>query len=416
MNIMILAGAGTSVELGVPAMAGMAREFIDHSKQWCVEPELVQKIIGNTLDIEYLIDGLDKICSAASSLKAIGQNTEELRRVHKIRAEVEWFVQHAAERIVPKEAELMWGGILRSSSTHALSLITTNYDRAIELAANAVNVELNDGYNQFEEGELSRWNGFGNSDDEVVLAKLHGSTDWFEETGTKSAIKLRHPMPLFGNTRLQIAGEQELGSSLVLPSREKLLTHAPYPRLSQIFLNSADKCEIAIFMGTSLRDDHLRDAAISTAMKVPVFLVTPEALDTELENIIHIKQCASTFLISTLPNALATDNIAAYLTTKSVSVLEDQGIFQTLISALNASLSPHLRCQALEELEDLELAPNIWVLENLLEDENPQVARYALGLLSHSPHGEILRDKAKTSAHKVDNSFLQDLKLLEEMV
>ncbi len=189
----------------------------------------------------------------------------------------------------------------------------------------------------------------------------------------------------------------------MLPSREKLPTHAPYPRLSQTFLNSADECEIAIFMGTSLRDDHLRDAAIITAKKVPVFLVTPEALDTELENIIHIKQCASTFLISTLPNALATDDIADYLTAKSVSVLDDQGIFRTLISALNTSLSPHLRCQALEELEDLELAPNIWVLENLLEDKNPQVARYALGLLSHSPHGKILRDNAKTSVHKADN-------------
>ena len=415
MKVMILAGAGTSVELGVPAMVGMAKEFIDHSKQWQVEPELVKKIIGDTLDIEYLIDGLDKICSAVFSLEAIGQNTEELRRVHKIRSEVEWFVQHAAERIVPKEAELMWGGILRSSSTHSLSLITTNYDRAIELAANAVNVELNDGYNKFEDGELSRWNGFGNAGSKVVLAKLHGSTDWYEETATKSPIKLRHPMPLFGNTRLQIDGEQELGSALVLPSREKLLTHAPYPRLNQIFLNSADGCDIAIFIGTSLRDNHLRDAAISTAKRVPVFLVAPGEFDMALENIVHVKQCASTFLISTLPNALASPSIETYLTDKSASLLENQGIFQTLISALNTNLSVHFRCQALEELEDLQVAPNIGVLESLLEDENAQVARYALGLLAHSPHCEMLRNKAKASVHKVDDSFLQDLKLLEEM-
>lgn len=416
MNVMILAGAGTSVELGVPAMAGMAREFIDHSKQWDVEPELVQKIIGDTLDIEFLIDGLDKICSATASLEGIGQNTDQVSRVHKIRAEVEWFVQHAAERIVPKEAELMWGGVLLSSSAHKLSLITTNYDRAIELAANAVNVSLNDGYNQFEEGELSRWKGFGDGGDQVMLAKLHGSTDWYEEHETKSAIKLRHPMALFGNTRLQIAGEQELASALVLPSREKLLTHTPYPRLSQIFLNSADNCDLAIFIGTSLRDDHLRDAALITAKRVPVFLVTPEEMNFELENIVHVKQCASTFLISTLPNALASDNIASYITSKSETILDDQGIFQALISSLNTSLNPQLRCQALDKIEDFEVAPNLWILENLLRDKNSQIARYALGLLTHSPHGTTLRNMAKTSVHKADNSFLQDVALLEQMI
>ncbi|MCG8668645.1 MAG: SIR2 family protein, partial [Pseudomonadales bacterium] len=242
MNIMILAGAGTSIELGVPAMVGMAREFLVHAEQWDVEPKLVHEIMGKELDIEYLIDGLDRICSAASSLERIGQNTSNLKRISDIRAEVEWFVQHAAERIVPVEAELMWGGVLRQSVNHTLSLITTNYDRAIELAANAVEIQINDGFNRVDSGEHSDWNGFELNQSGVLLAKLHGSTDWYEEIDTNTAIKLRHPMPLFGGARLRVSGGKELGSALVLPSREKLLTHTPYPRLSQTFLNSTDEC------------------------------------------------------------------------------------------------------------------------------------------------------------------------------
>ena len=416
MNIMILAGAGTSIELGVPAMVGMAREFLVHAEQWDVEPKLVHEIMGKELDIEYLIDGLDRICSAASSLERIGQNTSNLKRISDIRAEVEWFVQHAAERIVPVEAELMWGGVLRQSVNHTLSLITTNYDRAIELAANAVEIQINDGFNRVDSGEHSDWNGFELNQSGVLLAKLHGSTDWYEEIDTNTAIKLRHPMPLFGGARLRVSGGKELGSALVLPSREKLLTHTPYPRLSQTFLNSTDECELAIFIGTSLRDDHLRDAAISTAKKVPVLIVTPqEEIDLHLDNIKHIRQCASTFLISTLPNALDTPDPINKLLETSLRNKSDKGIFHILLTALNKSLGSVERCRALDELDKLETSPNIWVLRELLQDNDPQVARYSLGLLIHSPHYKSLCEEAKSSEHGENDSFKQDLSLLEKM-
>ena len=156
MKVLLFAGAGTSIELGVPGMVGMATEFLDHARQWGVEPDLVQRIMGSTLDVEHLIEELDRICTARSSLEAIGQDTAPLERLDKIRAEVEWFVQHAAERVVARDASLMWGSVLRATSSVDFTLVTTNYDRAIELAANAVGIRLDDGFGLFGQGKRPR--------------------------------------------------------------------------------------------------------------------------------------------------------------------------------------------------------------------------------------------------------------------
>ena len=80
-------------------MVGLATEFLAHSRQWSVEPDLVERIMGEVLDVEHLIEGLDRICQARTSLEAIGEGAVGFERVDKVRAEVEWFVQHAAERV-----------------------------------------------------------------------------------------------------------------------------------------------------------------------------------------------------------------------------------------------------------------------------------------------------------------------------
>lgn len=137
MRLLLFAGAGTSIELGVPAMEGMAIEFLAHCEQWGVEPALVRRMMGDNLDLERLIESLDQICAAREPLEGLGDVAIRLDPVDTIRSEVEWFVQHAAERIAARDAYLMWGSVLRSAKGHELTFVTTNYDRAIELAANA---------------------------------------------------------------------------------------------------------------------------------------------------------------------------------------------------------------------------------------------------------------------------------------
>lgn len=416
MKVLLFAGAGTSVELGVPSMSGLATEFMEHCHQWAVEPELVQEIIGEELDVEHLIEDLDRICGAAPALRKIGHEATDLARADTVRAEVEWFVQHAAERVTPKDAQLMWGSVLHAALTNDIAFVTTNYDRAIEIAANYEKNDLADGFGEFEDGETTRWIGFRNENAHSSLVKLHGSTDWFSDKSSRDPVKLRHPVALFGRSTLSLEG-LELGSALVLPSREKLLTRAPFPRLSQSFLTQADHCDVALFVGSSLRDDHIRQCAQSIAERSSVFVVNPGTDSPAIKGAMAIPQHASTFLISTLPNVLNSCNPIELLNEASKSSERtEQGIFDLVKTIADSGVEANTRCHAIEVLceRQLTLAPKL--IEELLNDRDVMLGRYALGLVPFSSSCETLVEMATSSAHVSDPGFQQELDILRKVV
>lgn len=86
MKLLLFAGAGTSIELGVPAMKGLAVEFLAHTEQWNIEPALVRNLMGEILDVENLIESLDQVCSARSTLEAHGEISMPLDRFDIIRS------------------------------------------------------------------------------------------------------------------------------------------------------------------------------------------------------------------------------------------------------------------------------------------------------------------------------------------
>jgi len=419
MRVLLLVGAGTSVELGVPAMSGLAEEFIEHSKQWEIEPKLVQELLGDTRDIEHLIERLDQICTARDSLEAIGQNSDILDRADSVRAEVEWFVQHAAERVLPKAAHLLWGPVLRAASDLSLTIVSTNYDRAIELAANAEGIELEDGYSKFETGETAEWCGFSGVDSSSTLVKLHGSTDWYLEDNKGDPRKLRHPMPLFGKGVLKMPNGLELGSALILPSREKLLTRQPYPRLSQAFLNAADQCDLAVVIGSSLRDHHLRAAVKSMAERAPVFIVNRKGTTHGIEKVVGLPFAASAFLTGILPPALRVSNPSSVLAKAADfnSSHRNTNCLKPLAVALDVDMDEAARCSALDQLESIGIAIDDDWLKDLIQGTSPEVARYSLGFITLSPNAGALLDLARSCNHAREGSpFHEDLTLLESMI
>ena len=244
MRMLIFAGAGTSAELSVPIMSELAEEFVAHIRRWEQESEIAKRIMRDNADLEYLIEQLDAICGAKDSIEVIWQGVD-LGHAQRVRAEVEWFVQHCAERITSNDAWLMWSAVLHAAQRHDITIATTNYDRAIELAANADAIRVDDGFDGGEGVGGAKWRGL--MDDSVLtkLLKLHGSTDWYTNHKTGTPTKLRHPMPLFGGGELHFE-DSVLGSSLVLPSRYKVLHKPPYTRLLQAFLNAADSCEVGV--------------------------------------------------------------------------------------------------------------------------------------------------------------------------
>lgn len=416
MKILLFAGAGTSVELGVPSMTGLALEFLQYSQQWKIEPDLVQKILDSQLDVEHLIEELDAICAAGPSLMSIGYKTPGWEKAKKVRAEVEWFVQHFAERVTAIDAQIMWGSILNATKRTEITFVTTNYDRAIELAANAVGISFNDGFGAFTEEEAVRWTGFEDEKQCPILIKLHGSTDWFADKNNKDhPMKLRHPMPLFGHSTL-LFDDLKLDSSLVLPSREKRLTGVPYPRLSQMFLNSIDCCDLALFIGSSLRDKHIRDAALSITENIPVFIVNPDGNNHGIDGGYIISQHASTFLVSTLPNILlAPDPKAGLLEACDQTNTLEHGILSAVKDLLDSNVDASRRRLASDELFEAgaTLAPDL--ISKVLNDSDPTLARYTLGLIPTSTARESLIEMAAKCPYKDDPAFREELDILGKL-
>jgi hypothetical protein len=306
--------------------------------------------------------------------------------------------------------------VLRTDPLVELVLATTNYDRAIELAANAEEVLVDDGFSAFASDESAPWVGFDHSARRPRLIKLHGSTDWYAAGTQGIPTKLRHPMPLFGRATLRLASGSELGSALVLPSREKLLTHSPYPRLSQAFLNAADSCNLALFVGSSLRDHHVRGAAEATARRAPVFVVNPSGDSYGLDNVTPIKQSASTFLMATLPNALRTNDPAGTLASVGGVEGDGKGILAAVKQALDPESGIANRCRALEQLDEAGVALDAMFLRKLIADQEATVARYALGFISLSQERATLVEEAASGPHAKEAAFREDLQLLRNVL
>ena len=416
MKVLVFAGAGTSVELGVPGMWGMARGFNEHCQQWSVQQTLVQQVLEQQMDLEHLIEVLDRLCGAQPALEMIGETSDMLVAAEEIRSEVEWYVQHSAERITVSDATLMWGSLLRATNEHELTLVTTNYDRAIEVAANAVDVRIDDGFGRFQQSELARWEGFASDDEKTKLIKLHGSTDWYAIGDTGEPVKLRHPMTLYERSELRLPGGPQLKSALILPSREKMLTNAPFPRLLQRFLNEVDNCDLAVFIGSSLRDPHIEQAVRSTTNRVPTFVVNPHVVNL-LYGSNRISQHASDFLLSTFPKALSEDSCETLCEMVGQEEATGNGILEVVETLLDSANETPSRCGAVELLEETGMTLDKPHIERLLSDRDVTVARYALSLVPMSPRAIELVEIARRTEHvKKSDHFRDDLNLLDKML
>ncbi|MEH2594960.1 hypothetical protein V1278_001873 [Bradyrhizobium sp. AZCC 1577] len=418
MKLLLFSGAGVSAELGVPAMRSMAEQFVEHLRDAEVPHSMVstmEKLLesGNH-DMEHAIDLVDKIVGGEQAKHQLGIPADSALSAYAlIREEAEWFVQHACEQIDARRAYHMWSPALRAAKSHQVVIASTNYDRAIEIAATRLKLTFADGFEPFSGREYAPWTGFPDSDALHIL-KLHGSTDWYHGKDGE-VFKLRHPMPLFGALEVNsAAGVAHLRSALVLPSREKKTTQPPFPALQARFRHELIDAEAAFFVGSSLRDPHLRDICAECAKRFPTYVVTrdgiaPQNLPAGAREII---QTGGQFLISTLP---------AYLKNNVESLLDDSqlvlpGRFSPLdhvIMAANTSADVVQRSSAIESLAEHQASLGQEFIIGLLQSDNSEVKLNALGLVQSSyDHAEVLDYASSVAAVGNDAAFCQELELL----
>ncbi len=427
MNILLFVGAGASSELEVPAMMQMVLQFRAHLH----ERGLACKILGildarinsGNYDMENLIEELDQLERGHEVAKLWGAASEGslAQEVHIVRQEAEWFVQHACERVETARAAKLWIPTLRKIHPHEVTIATTNYDRAVELAAGRLGLKLTDGFDDFGENEWARWRGFDDPGD-LRLIKVHGSTDWYHSVERDAVWKLRHAMPLFGAVTLYIERTEplKLKSAVVLPSREKKVTEVPYPALTYEFHRSAKEAQIAIFLGTSLRDPDIRSVFTDCAKRIPTFLVSrndigeKRYLPSEAKT---LRQSASHFLICSLPCALRCQSGNDLVLSLESAPTQGQPILGWLMIATDANGSTDERCQAIDRLADSRVALDREEVEGLLRNVDPDVRTYALALVQDSPDRiELMGLVRELAGGEAESAFQKEAELLLTIV
>jgi hypothetical protein len=301
-----------------------------------------------------------------------------------------------------------------------LTIASTNYDRAVEITASRLKKHIDDGFVPFGGNETAAWKGFREPQGTRLL-KLHGSTDWYHGTDYQ-VFKLRHPMPLYGPLEIvsRKAANLPLHSALVLPSREKQVTVPPFPELGTEFRNRAADAEVALFVGSSLRDPHIRDVCVSCVRARPTFVVSKSGAFADgvlPEGAVVIRQSAGQFLVSTFPRFLESHSVQVLIDSAASgsSALSDSLEWVVTASAVNGSTRD--RCGAIERLADTGIPLAGVEVEALLRSSDADVSLYALGLIQASVDRDRLLEIARSLAQqKGSGEFSAELQLLENLV
>lgn len=423
MKILVFTGAGASVELGVPAMRDMAVRLNEHLQERHLAPGLAAKLTeflkDPKYDMEQLIEQLDNMTAATPAFAQWGAtSTASPEGLRVLRQEAEWFVNHICERVEAAAAVHMWGPLLEALAGHNTVIATTNYDRAIEIAAARKNVKLYDGFSDFGEDEWTVWKGFVDQHEKKLL-KVHGSTDWYHSAEGDDVWKLRHPMPLFGRVTMQVEAPTllKLRNAAILPSREKKMNLPPYPDLAFQFRLAVEEAELSVFIGTSLRDSDMRELCRKSAQRIPTFVVDRFVQAPAGTDGLPIHQTASKFLAATLPTALQSSNPAGFLRTQVGEGKPDSGILDHLTVASDASREYRLRCDAIEKLANAAVSLPATTIRPLLQDDHSEVRTFALALVTSCVNNSALLAEAKAIADRTnDTVFRQELEILENLI
>ncbi|HVY04684.1 MAG TPA: SIR2 family protein, partial [Burkholderiales bacterium] len=338
-------------------------------------------------------------------------------RMDSVTREAEWYVQHTCEQVVRLRAEALWTPILVAAKSINLTIATTNYDRAIEIGARNTEYPFVDGFEEQPHFEISDWKGIV-PDAQFKILKLHGSTDWYlSDNG--DPVKLRHTIPVFGDFKLHSSSEphRTLSAALVLPSREKRITQRPYPALLTAFHNDALRADIAVFLGTSLRDPHLEDVFRQCARRIPTVFVSRTLPPPVEANAIWIRQTASYFLMSTLPWAIESESEAEKRLRISAEKKVTDSVIDPVVSACDEMRLPEERCKSIDVLLKNDVRLRTAILEKLIMDSNPPVRMFSLGLIPNSRESKRLSEIALQKAIDTnDVEMRRECELLENFL
>lgn len=302
-EVIILTGAGISIPIGIPAMQGMFKAFMNRGesgisaeeKQAC---ELFTKDLGVAEDLEeFLVAAnaitefrstslsplIERSISSRKNTKNIGEYRQRLNayvaRAENLRRRILEFMSRKCFQFDRKEANTLFTGLVTSLAKKGYPVYTTNYDFSFEHVAIENGIQINDNFSTT--GQRSLWNPSIDFPvgDALTIVKLHGSVTWYVD-GEGNIEKI------YSNTDINPIGKA-IDRIVIAPTRFKDIYAQHFFALYSHFLTDLATSRVLIVTGHSLRDDYLRAAIIERVRKKPFCLVIidphfPSTLPEEL--------------------------------------------------------------------------------------------------------------------------------------
>ena len=284
-SVTLLAGAGASIPVGIPGMAGMAKSFSSSVTTKSPEQQGLSFLreFGASTDVEELLQLANAIVQfpdegvsefirycVRGAVKPAGLTTFSRRR-NTVISQVKIFRTHLLEWITQEclafdrvRAIDLYRNLVSTIAERRIPIFTTNYDAVLDYVATDLAIPVLDNFKQvgnqwFWDASLESFQGDG-----IRLIKLHGSVHW--HAAPDGTIERLDP-PAPRNSR-----GQRLERLLIVPTRFKDIYQRNYFPLYTRFLARLATTRTLIVLGHSLRDEYLL-AAIRDRLRDPQFHV-----------------------------------------------------------------------------------------------------------------------------------------------
>jgi len=148
------------------------------------------------------------------------------------------------------------------------------------------------------------------------------------------------------------------------------------------------------------------------------FVAVTDFLDEHAPPDAHIvRQTASQFLVSTLPPALRTSSADTLLEKINSTTQESESILDYLSITYDETKPVQERCPAIERLASARVSLDRVDVGRLLEDKEPDIRKYALGLIGNSPdRDDLVKFAQDLSSKNSDSDFQNETELLVQLL
>ena len=262
----VILGTGATIPHGLPSMPTLAdlllASITDHPKDW----DAFSECLNETKDLE---QALHDVPLPQETVEILVRKTWEIVSAKDIE-----FYKQLLKGGVSFPLTNLFGYLLRTADAH-LRVVTTNYDRIAEYAANAVGAYASTGVTA---GWLQRFVATSVNAERtpspgfeglVTILKVHGSLDWFcDATDDVIAVPITQAVP------------DEMKPLVVTPgvSKYREVHKDPF----RTVLSAADtvlrKATCYMCIGYGFNDEHVQPVLVRRVMKddVPLVVVTKE--------------------------------------------------------------------------------------------------------------------------------------------